>query len=79
MKQKSDYTLRIKMNVSKQRSAVKAIVWRCIGTADTFIISWAITKEPVTAGAIASFEVFTKTILYYIHERGWNKVKWGRQ
>mgnify|MGYP000253181392 FL=1 len=51
------------MNVSKQRSALKAITWRVIGTADTFIISWAITKEPVTAGAIASFEVFTKTIL----------------
>jgi uncharacterized membrane protein len=66
------------MNVSKQRSAVKAIVWRLIGTADTFVISWIITKEPVTAGAIASFEVFTKTILYYLHERGWNKVKWGR-
>lgn len=66
------------VNVSKQRSGLKAITWRIIGTADTFIISWAITKEPVTAGAIASFEVFTKTILYYFHERGWNKVKWGR-
>jgi len=67
------------MNVTKQRSAFKAITWRVIGTADTFVISWAITKEPVTAGAIASFEVFTKTILYYFHERGWNKVKWGRK
>lgn len=67
------------MNVTKQRSALKAITWRIIGTVDTFVISWAITKEPVTAGAIASFEVFTKTILYYFHERGWNKVKWGRK
>ena len=67
------------MNVTKQRSAVKAVTWRIIGTADTFVISWIITKEPVTAGAIASFEVFTKTILYYFHERGWNKVKWGRK
>ena len=68
-----------KVQVTKQRSALKAITWRIIGTADTFVISWAITKEPVTAGAIASFEVFTKTILYYFHERGWNKVKWGRK
>lgn len=66
------------MNVTKQRSALKSITWRIIGTADTFVISWAITKEPITAGAIASFEVFTKTMLYYFHERGWNKVKWGR-
>lgn len=67
------------INVSKQRSALKALTWRIIGTADTFVISWVITKEPVTAGAIASFEVFTKTILYYFHQRGWNKVKWGRR
>jgi uncharacterized membrane protein len=67
------------MKVTKQRSALKAITWRVIGTADTFLLSWFITKEPVTAGAIASLEVLTKTILYYFHERGWNKVKWGRK
>lgn len=67
------------MNVSKQRSAVKAFTWRIIGTADTFVIAWFITKEPITAGAIASFEIVTKTILYYLHERGWNKVSWGRE
>ena len=43
------------------------------------MLSWFITKEPITAGAIASFEILTKTILYYFHERGWNKVKWGRK
>ncbi len=67
------------MNVTKQRSAVKAITWRIIGTADTFVLAWFITKEPVTAGTIAGFEVITKTILYYFHERGWNKVNWGRK
>jgi uncharacterized membrane protein len=61
------------MSVSKQRSALKAITWRVIGTADTFVISWVITKEPVTAGAIASFEVVTKTILYSNHAHGSNK------
>jgi uncharacterized membrane protein len=66
------------MNVSKQRSALKAITWRIVGTADTFVISLVITKEPFTAGAIASLEVLTKTILYYFHERGWNKISWGR-
>ena len=67
------------MRVTKQRSAVKAVTWRVIGTLDTFLLSWFITKEPVTAGAIASVEVVTKTILYYLHERGWDKVNWGRK
>jgi uncharacterized membrane protein len=67
------------MTVTKSRSLAKAISWRAIGTADTFLLAWLITKEPVTAGAIASIEVITKTILYYFHERGWNKVRWGRK
>jgi uncharacterized membrane protein len=67
------------MNVTRTRSAVKAISWRAIGTADTFLIAWFITKEPIVAGAIASLEVLTKTLLYYFHERGWNLVKWGRK
>ena len=67
------------MRVTKQRSAVKAISWRIIGTIDTFILSFLITHKPITAASIAGFEVLTKTILYYFHERGWNKVQWGRQ
>ncbi|MGA1071007.1 MAG: DUF2061 domain-containing protein [Ilumatobacteraceae bacterium] len=54
------------------------MTWRIVGTADTFLLSWLITKEPITASAIASLEVITKTFLYYFHERGWNRVKWGR-
>ena len=67
------------MSVSKKRSAVKALTWRIVGTVDTFLLSLIITKEPVTAGAIAGLEVLTKTILYYFHERGWNKIHWGRK
>lgn len=67
------------MKVTRKRSALKAFTWRVIGTADTFVISFLITKEPVTAGAIASFEVITKTVLYYLHERGWNNIQWGRK
>jgi uncharacterized membrane protein len=66
------------MKVTKQRSALKAITWRIIGTADTFVLSYFITHKAITAASIAGFEVLTKTILYYFHERGWNKVKWGR-
>ena len=67
------------MRVTKQRSAVKAISWRIIGTIDTFILSFLITHKPITAASIAGFEVLTKTILYYFHERGWDKVQWGRK
>lgn len=66
------------MTVTRARSAAKAISWRIIGTADTFILSYFITHKPITAASIAGLEVITKTILYYLHERGWDKTQWGR-
>jgi uncharacterized membrane protein len=61
-----------------RRSIAKAVSWRVTGTLDTFIISWLITGQLTLAGAIAFTEVITKIILYWIHERAWNKVSWGR-
>jgi uncharacterized membrane protein len=49
------------------------------GTADTFIIAWLITGEPLLASAIALTEIITKVFLFWGHERIWNRVKWGRE
>lgn len=59
------------------RSVVKSISWRLVGTIDTIFISWMITGEVKTALTIGSIEVVTKMVLYYFHERTWNKIKWG--
>lgn len=56
-------------------SATKALSWRIVGTLDTWLISFIITGEATLAFSIASFEVFTKTLLYYFHERAWEKVR----
>jgi uncharacterized membrane protein len=53
------------------KSALKAISWRIVGTIDTMIISYFITGKITVALSIGSVEVFTKTILYYFHERLW--------
>lgn len=60
------------------RSFIKAISWRFIGTLDTIVISWMITGKMVLAFSIGAFELLTKTILYYFHERIWNTIKWGK-
>lgn len=61
-----------------RRSLAKAISWRITGTLDTFIISWVITGHLALAGGIAATEVITKIGLYWLHERVWNRVQWGR-
>ena len=60
------------------RSIVKAISWRIVGTIDTVVISWIITKELTLALSIGSIEIITKIILYYGHERIWNLIKWRK-
>jgi uncharacterized membrane protein len=60
------------------RSIAKAISWRATGTVDTIILSYIITGKLNLAFSIGLFEVFTKTALYFFHERLWNKIKFGK-
>lgn len=60
------------------RSILKAISWRVTGTVDTILISWLITREVKFALSIGFVEVFTKIFLYYVHERVWDRVAFGR-
>ena len=62
-----------------RRSLVKTLTWRVLATTDTFLISWIITGYLTLAASIAGIEVCTKMFLYYGHERGWNKIKWGKE
>ena len=66
------------MKVTKSRSLAKAILYRGLGTAGTFIIAWAFTQEPIVATGIAVVEFVLKTALYYFYERFWNLISWGR-
>lgn len=60
------------------RSLVKGISWRVLGTLDTMLIAYIITGAPMSAVKIGGFELFTKVALFYIHERIWGKIWWGR-
>ena len=59
------------------RSFFKAVSWRLLGSIDTFVLSWLFTGNVRAAGAIASTEVITKIVLYYLHERAWSHIHWG--
>ena len=60
------------------RSIAKAVSWRFVGSIDTFVLSFIVTGNLVWAGSIASAETITKIILFYVHERAWRRVRWGR-
>jgi uncharacterized membrane protein len=61
------------------RSVLKAVSWRTLGTLDTFAISWLLTGRVEIAGSIAGLEIVTKIAGYYLHERVWAAIPWGRR
>jgi uncharacterized membrane protein len=68
------------MNSDKKRHLLKTITWRIVGTIDTMVLGWIVTGNLKIGMTIGGFEVITKMILYYFHERLWfNYVKLGRK
>lgn len=59
--------------VNYKRHIAKTVSWRVIGTLDTIILSGLITNSWSTGLAIGGVEVFTKMLLYFLHERAWYK------
>ena len=66
------------MKEKPYRSIVKSISWRALGTIDTVIISYLIIGEIKFALSIGGIELFTKMFLYFLHERTWNRINFGR-
>jgi uncharacterized membrane protein len=63
---------------SKRRSIIKAITWRILALLITILVSFAILGSWSVSIAIGIVSNFLKTLLYYIHERLWERTSWGR-
>ena len=66
-----------KTKVSFKRHIAKTITWRVVGTIDTMLLGWLVSGDPMIGITIGSFEVVTKMVLYFIHERVWYKIGFG--
>ncbi len=66
------------MSENHTRSILKAISWRITGTVDTIVVSYFVTGQIKMALSIGFVELFTKIGLYYLHERAWNRISFGR-
>jgi len=60
------------------KSIAKAVSWRIVGSIDTIFISYLLTGKIKIAFSIGGVEVFTKIFLYFVHERIWEAIRWGR-
>lgn len=64
---------------ARKRHIAKAITWRIIGTLDTIFLGWFLTGEFKLGVSIGIFELLTKMILYYFHERAWYQLNFFKQ
>jgi uncharacterized membrane protein len=64
---------------TKMRSFVKSGTFRIIVIIADLIVIYALTKEVTTTLALTVFTNFSSTFLYFLHERFWNQVTWGRR
>jgi uncharacterized membrane protein len=60
------------------RSWVKSLVWRAIGVAILGGIAYAVTRNLESMTIITILFHSLRLILYYWHERIWQRVEWGR-
>jgi len=62
----------------RRRTVVKALTWRAIATVTTMSLVYMFTGQIELAAGIGAVDIIIKLILYYSHERAWNRVRWGR-
>ncbi len=60
------------------RSVVKTFTYRIIIIISIFTITYLTTKRLNDAASITGITTITGTIIYYLHERVWSQIKWGR-
>jgi uncharacterized membrane protein len=66
------------MKVTKARSFAKSLSYRIFGTLSSWAVVYVITGKGSLATLVAFWETVIKVVIYYYHERTWNKITWGR-
>jgi uncharacterized membrane protein len=67
------------MKESTTRSVAKTISWRVTVSIISFVISYWLTGSLELAGMLMASKVVVNSIWYFIHERLWNKINFGKQ
>ena len=61
------------------RSIAKAVSWRIVAALTTTLLVLLFTGNLVVSGGVALTELLTKIAIYYVHERVWNSIGFGRK
>ncbi len=69
------------------RSLAKAVSWRILASLTTFLITFVIFRQKISgpykqileaSTLVLIFDVVIKIFIYYLHERLWTNISWGK-
>ncbi len=69
----------MKYQGTKERSTTKSITFRALVVMSDLVVIYTITKHISTTIALTVFTNLASTVFYFLHERIWNRITWGRQ
>ncbi len=64
---------------TQKRTAVKAIIWNLIGLAMMCLVGLIMTGSIAVGGTIALINAAIGLTCYFLYERFWAHIRWGRQ
>jgi len=63
---------------TRKRSMVKALSWRTLAAIITATVVYFMTGHLKFAAEIGLIDTVTKLLIYFMHERVWNRIDYGR-
>ena len=63
---------------SHYRSIVKAVSYRILGSATTALIFYLLTRKGSLSLGAGGLDMVLKIGVYFVHERVWNHINFGR-
>ena len=66
------------LNEMRKRSIAKAITYRIICISMLSLVIYAVTRDIMEMTSIVVIFQSIQMIIYYFHERTWERVEWGR-
>lgn len=66
------------MGSAPERSLLKGVSWEIISFSLTLLIIYLINKNIMVSLGLSAILTAVKIPFYFIHERVWKKIKWGK-
>jgi uncharacterized membrane protein len=73
------FSFKTKFKEQNPRSLAKVLTWRIIMMAQWFFVTLYTTGSVNTAAGVLGFTTIFNSLVYFLHERTWNIIDWGKK